>query len=228
MIPVSIIKFFQHLLNWSEVWGLLIPLFTLIGFKKKQPNLLIPIIIYLCLGLVMNLLADLIADFKTVFPAVLKSNNPIYNLHSIIRFTCFTIFFITIKKVPVSNLKKVVILIMCLFILINFIFYENFFNYYILSGSLLAIESYFLLIFCMEYYLSELNDDVENISSKKNFWIVTGLSIYVAVNFFIFLFYVPMIKENQLLAAQMWNVHNVAYLILCILIAKSFYAPVSN
>ena len=228
MTWASFISFCQHLLNWSEVWGILIPLFTLLGFKKRQPNLITPIIIYLCLALLMNLLADLIADFKTVFPDFLKSNNPIYNIHSIIRFTCFTIFFTNIKKMGISKLKKVVIFTMCLFIIINFIFYENFFNYYILSGSLLALESYFLLIFCMEYYLSELNDEVENISDKKNFWIVTGLSIYVAVNFFIFLFYVPMIKENQLLAAQMWNVHNVAYLILCILIAKSFYAPVSN
>ena len=225
---LSFIKFFQYLLNWSEVWGILIPLFTLLGFKKKQPNLIVPIITYLCLALLMNLLADLIADFKTVFPAFLKSNNPIYNIHSIVRFTCFTIFFTSIKKEPVSTLKKIVIFIMCLFIIINFIFYENFFNYYILSGSLLAVESYLLLILCMEYYLAELNDEVENILSKKNFWIVTGLSIYVAVNFFIFLFYIPMIKENQLLAAQMWNVHNVAYLILCILIAKSFYAPISN
>ena len=225
---LSFIKFCQYLLNWSEVWGILIPLFTLLGFKKKQPNLIVPIITYLCLALLMNLLADLIADFKTVFPAFLKSNNPIYNIHSIVRFTCFTIFFTSIKKEPVSTLKKIVIFIMCLFIIINFIFYENFFNYYILSGSLLAVESYLLLILCMEYYLAELNDEVENILSKKNFWIVTGLSIYVAVNFFIFLFYIPMIKENQLLAAQMWNVHNVAYLILCILIAKSFYAPISN
>lgn len=114
------------------------------------------------------------------------------------------------------------------FIIINFVFYENFFNYNILSGSLLAVEAYLLLIFCMEYYLSELNDEVENLLSSKNFWIVTGLGIYVVINFFIFLFYVPMIRENQLLAAQMWNVHNVAYLIFCILIAKSFYAPVSN
>ena len=225
---LSFIKFCQHLLNWSEVWGILIPLFTLLGFKKKQPNLIVPIITYLCLALLMNLLADLIADFKTVFPAFLKSNNPIYNIHSIVRFTCFTIFFTSIKKEPVSTLKKIVIFIMCLFIIINFIFYENFFNYYILSGSLLAVESYLLLILCMEYYLAELNDEVENILSKKNFWIVTGLSIYVAVNFFIFLFYIPMIKENHLLAAQRWNVHNVAYLILCILIAKSFYAPISN
>ena len=227
MTWASFINFCQDLLNWSEVWGILIPLFTLLGFKKRQPNLINPIIIYLCLALFMNLLADLIGDFKTFFPSFLKSNNPIYNIHSIIRFTCFTIYFITIKKLPVSNLKKVVIFSMCLFIFINFLFYENFFNYYILSGSLLAVEAYLLLILCMEYYLAELNDEVENISGKKNFWIVTGLSIYVTVNFFIFLFYVPMIKENHLLAVQMWNVHNVAYLILCILIAKSFYVPVS-
>ena len=224
----NIIKYGELLLDWSEVWGILIPLVTLLLFKKRQQTIITPIIIYLCLALLINLLADLIANFKINLPKVLESNNPIYNIHSIIRFTCFTLFFINIKKKPVSILKISVIIIMMVFIIINFLFYENFFNYYILSGSLLAVEAYLLLIFCMEYYLSELNDEVENLLSSKNFWIVTGLGIYVVINFFIFLFYVPMIKENQLLAAQMWNIHNVAYLIFCILIAKSFYAPISN
>jgi hypothetical protein len=32
-----------------------------------------------------------------------------------------------------------------------------------------------------------------------------------------------MMKDNPALAASMWNVHNVAYILLCIFIARSFY-----
>jgi hypothetical protein len=117
---------------------------------------------------------------------------------------------------------------MVIFVLINFIFFEHFFNFLMLSGSLLTVEAFLLLIYCLNYYLTQLNIEVENIATRKNFWIVTGLGVYVVVNFFLFLFYVPMIKENPKLASQMWNIHNVAYIIFCTLIAKSFYAPFSN
>lgn len=80
----------------------------------------------------------------------------------------------------------------------------------------------------MQYYLSQLHNEVERISDKKDFWVVTGLAIFVVINFFLFLFYVPMIEENPVLAGNMWNVHNVAYILFCILIAKALYVPDIN
>jgi hypothetical protein len=114
------------------------------------------------------------------------------------------------------------------FVIINFTFFENFFNPLHLSGNLLAAEGYLLLIYCMLYYLSRLKDEIEVLTSGKDFWVVTGLSIYVVINFFVFLFYVPMLKENPQLAINMWSVHNVAYIILCIFISKAFYATAAN
>ncbi len=66
------------------------------------------------------------------------------------------------------------------------------------------------------------------ITCDKDLCAVTGLSIYVVASFFVFLFYVPMIKENPELANNMWDVNNVAYIILCIFITKAFYVPASN
>ncbi|CAN5184168.1 hypothetical protein BH20BAC1_BH20BAC1_14220 [soil metagenome] len=59
----------------------------------------------------------------------------------------------------------------------------------------------------------------------KDFWVVTGLSIYVVTNFFVFLFYTPMLNTNLNLAMKMWNVHNTAFILLCIFISKAIYAP---
>jgi hypothetical protein len=111
-------------------------------------------------------------------------------------------------------------------LILNFTFIEDFSNPDHLSGNLLAAEAYLLLIYCMQYYLAQLIDDVQTLSGGHEFWIVTGLSIYVVINFFVFLFYVPMITENDFLAVKMWSVHNIAYIILCIFITKAFYDPV--
>ena len=221
-------RLFQLILSWSEVWVVLIPLFILLKTRKKQPLFLKPVIVYLWLALLMNLSSDVIADFKSFFPKWVQSNNPLYNIHSIIRFSCFSYFFILLRKPSERIFKRFIPLIWVLFITINFSFFENFFNPRNLSGNLLALESYLLLICCMQYYLSQLRNEVEKISSEKDFWVVTGLSIYVVVNFFLFLFYVPMIKQNPFLTGRMWDIHNVAYIIFCTLIAKAFYVSNSN
>jgi len=215
-------KTLQLILDWSEVWALLIPLFVLV-VRGKQPPLLKPVIVYLWLALLFNFIADVIGDFKRYFPAWLQSNNPLYNVHSLIRFACFSYFFISLKQSSTNAIQKIIPFLSLLFVLINFSFFENFFNPMHLSGDLLAVEAYLLLIYCMMYYLLRLKKDVEVISGGKVFYVVTGLSIYVVINFFVFLFYLPMIKLNPMLAGKMWTIHNIAYIIFCILIAKAFY-----
>src|SRR5690349_11245276 len=96
----------QLFFDWSEVWALLIPLFALIG-KSKQPSFMKPVIIYLWATLLLNLAGDIIGDFKKHLPDWLQSNNPLYNIHSIVRFTCFTYFFISLQQPHFSRLKKI-------------------------------------------------------------------------------------------------------------------------
>lgn len=218
-------KIVTLILDWSEVWALLIPLFFLM-FGNKQPSLLSPVIVYLWLALVLNLFGDVITDFKKPyhFPAWLQSNNPIYNIHSVVRFTCFSYFFISLPQLQFKTLKKVIAIVFLLYSIIDFAFFENFFYPDHLSGNLLSAEAYLLLIYCMLYYLGVLNDEDDIAFKGPVFWIVTGLSIYVVINFFVFLFYVPMITQNRVLATGIWNVHNVAYIILCLFIARALYA----
>jgi hypothetical protein len=216
---------FNQILNWSEVWAIFIPLVVLI-FRRQQPVFLKPVIIYLWIALVINLVGDTIGDFKAYLPGWLHSNNVLYNFHSLIRFACFSYFFQLLGKDFRNKLDKIVNLIALLFILFNFIFIEKFDNPNHLSGNLLAAEAYVLLIYCIQYYLLQLKVDTGNFAGRKDFWVVTGLSIYVVINFFIFLFYVPMLKENPVLANNIWTVHNLAYVTLCIFITKAFY--VSN
>ena len=217
-------KLLLNVLDWSEIWALLIPLLMLL-FRRRQPGFVKPVIVYLCLALVINLVTDLIWALKIYFPSWLQSNNPLYNVHSIIRFICFSIFFIKLPQTSFITFKKILTALSLVFILINFGFFENFFNPQYLSGNLLAGEAYRLLVYCMLYYLSVLRNESDGLTNGPDFWIVTGLSIYVVSNFFIFLFYVPMNDVNPDLAINMWNVHNIAYIIFCIFITKALYGP---
>ncbi len=216
------VKYLKLFFDWSEVWAVIIPLLVLARYRK-QPAFLNPVIIYLWVALFINLAGDIIPDFSTYLPKWLGENTYFYNIHSIIRFICFSFFFISLKQPYYSHIKKILPFLSLLFIIINFSFVEKFFNPKHISGNLLAAEAFLLLVYCLLYYLSLLKDENKMITSGKDFLVITGLSIYVVVNFFVFLFYVPMLDENPDLADNIWNVHNIAYLCLCIFIAKAFY-----
>jgi len=150
------------------------------------------------------------------------TNNPFYNIHSVIRFGCFSFYFISIQKNSFAKLKRALGSLGILFLLINFIFFENFFNRDSFSGNLLTVEAYLLLVYCMLYYLAELKED-DNLFDGPHFWVVTGLAIYLVTNFFVFLFYAPMLSVDVTLAINIWNVHNIAFIIFCVFITKAFY-----
>lgn len=217
--------FLLKILSWAEVWSLLMPIIVLLKYKN-QPRYLKPIQVYVWIAFCLNLVADVIADFKYKWhlPIWLHSNTPIYNIHSIVRFTCFCTFFIVLHQPFFSRLKKLLPILSLIFIAINFSFFESFFNPKQLSGTLLTVEAYLLLIFCILYYIYQLKTENRSPKKEKHFWVVTGLSIYVVINFFIFLFYDSMIHSDPLLARDMWRVHNIAYIVLSFFLAKAFYA----
>ena len=216
------IDYFLKILEWSEVWALLIPLVILL-FRRQQPATLKPVIIYLWIAFILNLSIDIITAINIYHHNFDLSNNTLYNIHSVVRFVCFSLYFIQLPQTSFDKFKKLLTVVFLIFVVINFGFFENFFNFDSFSGNLLATEAYLLLIFCMLYYLSELKDDSKNLFNGSDFWVVTGLSIYVVVNFFVFLFYLPMIDVDLDLAVNIWNVHNIAFIIFCVFIAKGLY-----
>jgi hypothetical protein len=217
-------EFFAQILLWSEVWAILIPLIVL-QFRRGQPAVLRPVIIYVWIAFLFNLAIDVIMIINIYFHNDYLSNNPLYNLQSVARFACFSIYFIKVQPGNFIRIKKMLTLFALLFLLFNFLFVEKFFNYNAFSGNLLATEAYLLLAFCMLYYLGELKDNDENLFNSPHFWVVTGLSVYVVVNFFVFLFYLPMIDVDVRLAVSMWDVHNISFIIFCLFLTKAFYGP---
>src|SRR5687768_7323384 len=135
-------KLLNEILMWAEVWALLFPIVALLRYKI-QPDLFKPVIVYIWIALVLNTVATVIAMFseKYGFPDWLTTNNYLYNMHSIARFACFLLFFKKLK-LPFGNFTlKWLPLLATVFLIINFLFFENFFHFTYFSSRLLTIES---------------------------------------------------------------------------------------
>jgi len=212
----------NKLLDWSEVWALLIPIAVLLKYPK-QPSYLRPVKIYLFLALVLDIFIDIGYNFQGKYFSWTLPNNYLYNLHSIVRFICFSTFFILLKQPYFSTLKKVIPPVSLVLVVINFTFFENFFNPNTFSSRLFATESGILLFYCLQYILYKLQE--ETVSKRQaDFWIVAGLSIYVVLNFPYFLFYTSLVTKYTSLVASFWNFHNVSFIVFCTFIARAFYS----
>ena len=219
-------KLFHKMLDWSEVWAPLIPLAFII-VRKNKPAYLRPVWIFVYSSFVLNICIILIWRFKIKWGLhegdFLWSNNFIYNLLSMIRLLLFAWFFNLLGQRFMHRVKAMIPFAFLLFVLINFVFFEDFFYQQSFSSRLLSTEAALLLFYCLQYFIFlVLEDKATGLIRQKGFWVVSGLSIYVAVNFFIFLFYEYLSYAFQDFAISIWDIHNIVFILLCICIAKQF------
>ena len=223
----------QEILDWSEAWARLLPLGFLLIRKPRQAWVR-PLKWYLVLAFLVNLAATVIwkrkvlgidewmqANLAFLYEdnGTILRNTLLYNLHSIFKFILFAWFFHCIGKV-FRKMNLVLPVVVLLLITINFIINEDIRHF---SSLLLATEAAILLIYCLVYYLVMLREEDSPDKRPPYFWVVTGLSIYVVINFPIFLFYNALENQASTFAVDIWDIHNISYIILCLFIAKSFY-----
>ncbi|AMP98432.1 hypothetical protein AY601_1515 [Pedobacter cryoconitis] len=216
-----ILHILQVILDWSEVWALLIP--AAISVYRKQPVIHRPVVFYIWIALLINSCIDIVWKFRTLLPLSFSSNNWLYNLHSVVTFFLFSSFFIGLEQPFLVRIKKIVLIAFIVFLVINFMFYENFFDYWRLSSRLLSVEAILLLFYSLSYFLFKVHENVNVNIFTSDFWIATGLGLYVAVNFFIFLLYNELTVHMINFAINLWNVHNISYIFFNFFIAKGFY-----
>ncbi len=227
----------QEILDWSEAWAPLLALIAAIVYKPIG-RWTKPVIIFLVLALLANLTSDLIwkrydlgiadwmrVNFRDLYDnpnpeKEILSNQVLYNVHSILRFLFFAWFFHYLGR----TFRKMNLLLVTLFIILMgliFIFYKDIRE---LSSLLMTTDSALLLIYCLVYYFLFLRDENAKVSNHPHFWAVLGLSIYVVINFPIFLFYTVISEKAETFAIDIWDVHNISYIIFCIFLARAFYA----
>ncbi len=210
-------------MDLSEVWALVIPLlfiFPVSGLKSWQK----PVVTYLFIAFVLNVLSGLITNSNRLpFHLPWKNNLVFYNVHSILRFICFGYFFLVIKQQYFTRLRKLIPIIYFAFLIPDLAFSENIFDGSQIRSRLFTVEAFLLLGYCLLYYISKLKSDSQELNYGDEIYIVTGLSIFIVINFFIFLFYDSLMNTDPNLADKSWTVHNIAYILFCMLIARGFY-----
>ena len=89
---------------------------------------------------------------------------------------------------------------------------------------MLAFDAGLLLVFCLSYfYRINLDDNIASPIALPQSWVVTGLTLYTAINFFIFFFFSYITDANKQYAKDIWNVHNFSFILLKVFIAISFW-----
>ena len=208
--------FFNSVLQLSEVWALLIPLAIIVIYRPKEAGMR-PIVVYVFIAFILNLAATFISYFHKQLPVYLQNNNLLYNLHSLARVILFSWYILHLKLIRSGWLSKFVLPIFLIFLLINFIFFET---PLVLSTPLFSAESIILLILCLYFFMRSMQDESEiNWLKHPSFLICTGICMYEALSFFIFLFFHPLFERNPEFGLLTMKIFSVSYIILCILLA---------
>ena len=211
---------FNTILNWSEVWALLIPLAIYLLYRPTDNSSQI-LGWYLFVAIILNGLSTTSFVFNESMPAFLKNNNIFYNTHSIARVIFFSWFIQKITPKQFSFINKILLPGYLIFAVVNFIFFENILFF---SSRLFAAESVVLLFLCIAYFLRSIQDEtVVNWTSHPSFLVCTGIVIYEAITFFIFLFILPLADRDPEFGLLSLKIYKMTFVLLCTLIAIAFY-----
>jgi hypothetical protein len=211
----------QLIINWSEAWAPVICLITYLLCNKKTAGASL-LLVYVVAAIILNWLADFEWQCHYLMPRWLNSNNILYNIHSIVRTSVFATIFIRFaadKKEKLFNFF--LLLLYLLFALINFIFIQSIM---IFSSNLFSAEDIILLIMslrCLWHIFSDANN--KDYLRRPLFWIASGISIYEAADFFIFVFYSSLLHSQTYFAAHIWNMHDGFYVLFCLFLSKAIY-----
>ena len=215
---------------WSEVWALFIPL-TVYFFKRKMlPPVLKPVVYYLFIALALNFIADFMWRFQSPtrlnLPKWMHNNSPVYQTHSILRLILFAWFFNLLKEPFLAKVKKIIPYLFLLFVIVFFTWIKTYKNFlFSFNSELYALEAAILLFYCLQHYVYlAMADNIPYSHSRSVNWVIAGLTIYVGINFFIFLFFSTLMSVSKRFSIDIWEIaHNGSYLLLCCFIAKAFY-----
>lgn len=237
-------KTIQLILDWSEVWSPLLPL-AFYMFLRPKARWIKPIFYFLIVTLLFSIAIDVIWKRKTLginewfekylwwwwdtTPSGKKvfKNNIFYNLNSLARLLFFLMFFKYFYPV-FKKIHRVIPWLFLILMVINFIWFENIKDF---SSRQHAVEAA-ILLYCslLYFYKTTMDENVASPSTLPEFRVVTGLTLYTAINFFIFLFYKYLMASDQFkaYATEIWNVHNISFIILNLFIAAAIIKAKKN
>ena len=212
-------KIFTFLRQWIEVWPLLIPL-SVVLLNRRMKKKKVPFFLFIILSLVLSFLANITWLYGKKIPGWLIYNGIFYNLSSVLRVLFWGWYLYHLKQVKRQKYVPYIIVLYILFIPFNFLILEPVIY---LSVQLYAVESIVLLVLSLTYYLSTILGDEEVSFTDHSFLICTGISIFEAINFFIYLFIFKLYDENPDLAVLSYRISQYSFIIFCMILAIGLY-----
>lgn len=215
----------RSILDWSEVWALLLPLSILLIYKISDQSTRF-IKLYVSIGLLLNFSAVFMLEYyylvpKWLYVDNLSNNNILYNIHSMTRVLLLSLYITTIKLSKHTTLSKIILVTYFIYILTNYFFIES---PLFLSSNTFVSESIVLLIFCILYFFKSIQDDSQvNWLKHPSFLVCTGICFYEVTTFFIFLFFYPLSLKDQDFFKVTMRIYSISFTILCIFLAIALY-----
>lgn len=210
----------DKLITCSEVLGLLIPLIVILLYKP-QGNGVNLLKWYVIVAFVVNLIAALMYLFYRSLPENLNNNNILYNIHSVSRVVFFSLYIMSVRKFKHINILRGLLAAYAIFVIYNFIFLED---VLFLSTNLFSAESVVLLVMCLSYFFRSIQDDTEtNWLKHPSFLVVSGVLFYEAITFFIFLFFYPLLHNDEAFSLATMRIYALTFVVLCILLGRALY-----
>ncbi|HVG11422.1 MAG TPA: hypothetical protein VM843_00400 [Flavisolibacter sp.] len=206
----SIEDLFVYLASGSDVLFLL---FFIILFRKIKSNGLIALGVNCACALVLNYFIE----FSEI-------NDPLfYLIFTFLEYAFFSYFL----YINIYNLKfKRFILVSSVLFTVFMIFYFAFANPKSLDSIPVGIETILVLIFSFFYLFEELNRSSPDVIYKKyQFPVVTGIMIYLAGSFFIYV-YASQVSHDTI--AQYWFLTNAFYVLKNLLFILSLFMSVKR
>lgn len=170
---------------YTSIFSPLIPLSILLS-KIKQPKEKAIWIIFIYIFYSFS--TDLILFYWDQIGELPETvNRNLSSLFTVVEFVCFGLFFyFTLKRKNLRNLVLSGIVIIASFLIANIFF--QFIKFENLDSIPITVQGLFIMPLALVYYFEQIkNPDALFIYGTPNFWIVTGILIYLAGTFFIFI-----------------------------------------
>lgn len=195
----------------------LVALFFALLRKEKRLGEHIYIVVFLTIQLLLN------TWIKIIFHCNCGHNIYLYKANCFLSFCALSLYFLHKWKphaAPSSYRRTVLAAGLLGLIILAFISYEtsNALNSY--SYSLTAL---FVCTGCIIYYYSKLQKpDIANITTTRSFWFISGLFIYYAGCFFIFLSFKFFTLAKIPNTSVLWTFHNIIFVPMCTAFSIAF------
>lgn len=196
--------------------SILIPIFIAISRFRNLPAYAKCLLIYLVISGIVNTIATILAKNH-------MNNLWLLHIYTILESFLLLYYFklITLNR-SVNSAIRVLLWAFPLFCIINFLFLQSLYNF---NTYARPVEAIIFITLCAVYWWQGNEEDSEKPwGNIPNNWIVTGLMLYFAGAFFLFLLakYIMTGVANKKAWNLVWDTHATLVLIMYLLIAVGF------